>query len=74
MVNLVAAVLLIGFMYFLAYWIAMLPAVAIASILIFTEITLIDVNGFRQLYRQHRHSAWVSMADFGRSVPCAGSK
>jgi SulP family sulfate permease len=61
MVSLVAAALLIGFMYFLASWIATLPTVAIASILIFTGITLIDVNGFRQLYRQHRHSAWVSL-------------
>src|SRR5262245_608852 len=61
LVSLIAAVLLIGFMYFLASWIATLPTVAIASILIFTGITLVDVNGFRQLYRQHRHSAWVSL-------------
>src|SRR5262249_7948729 len=61
MVSLVAAVLLIGFMYFLASWIATLPTVAIASILLFTGITLIDVKGVRQLYRQHRHSAWVSL-------------
>jgi SulP family sulfate permease len=61
MVSLVAAVLLIGFMYFLASWIATLPTVAIASILIFTGITLIDVNGFRRLHRQHRQSAWVAL-------------
>jgi SulP family sulfate permease len=61
MVSLVAAALLIGFMYFLASWIATLPTVAIASILIFTGFTLIDVEGFRRLYRQHRQSAWVAL-------------
>jgi SulP family sulfate permease len=61
MVSLIAAVLLVGFMYFLASWIATLPTVAIASILIFTGITLIDVTGVRRLYRQHRQSAWVAL-------------
>jgi SulP family sulfate permease len=61
MVSLVAAVLLIGFMFFLASWIATLPTVAIASILIFTGITLIDVDGFRRLLREHRQSAWVAL-------------
>jgi SulP family sulfate permease len=61
MVSLVAAVLLVGFMVFLAPWIATLPTVAIASILIFTGITLIDVGGFLRLLRQHRQSAWVAM-------------
>jgi SulP family sulfate permease len=61
MVSLIAAVLLVGFMYFLASWIATLPTVAIASILVFTGITLIDVNGLRQLYRQHRQSVWVAL-------------
>jgi SulP family sulfate permease len=61
MVSLVAAVLLIGFMYFLASWIATLPTVAIASILIFTGITLIDVDGFLRLRRQHRQSSWVAL-------------
>src|SRR5262245_1285543 len=61
MVSLVAAVLLIGFMYFLSSWIATLPTVAIASILIFTGITLIDVDGFRRLRRQHRQSAVVAL-------------
>jgi SulP family sulfate permease len=61
MVSLVAAALLVGFMYFLASWIATLPTVAIAAILIFTGITLVDVDGFRRLYRQHRQSAWVAL-------------
>jgi SulP family sulfate permease len=61
MVSLIAAVLLVGFMYFLASWIATLPTVAIASILIFTGLTLIDVAGLQRLYRQHRQSAWVAL-------------
>jgi SulP family sulfate permease len=61
LVSIVAAALLIAFMYFLASWIATLPTVAIASILIFTGITLIDIEGFRQLRRQHRQSAWLSL-------------
>jgi SulP family sulfate permease len=61
MVSLVAALLLIAFMYFLDAWIATLPTVAIASILIFTGITLIDVEGVRRLRRQHRQSAWVAL-------------
>jgi SulP family sulfate permease len=61
MVSLVAAALLVGFMYFLASWIATLPTVAVASILIFTGITLIDIDGFRRLSRQHRQSAWLAL-------------
>jgi SulP family sulfate permease len=61
MVSLVAAVLLVGFMYFLASWIATLPTVAIAAILIFTGLTLIDVEGYRRLYQQHRQSAVVAL-------------
>jgi SulP family sulfate permease len=61
MVSLIAGILLIGFMYFLASWIATLPTVAIASILIFTGITLIDIEGFQRLYRQHRQSALVAL-------------
>jgi sulfate permease, SulP family len=61
MVSLVAGVLLIGFMYFLASWIATLPTVAIASILIFTGITLVDVDSLRRLRQQHPQSAWVAL-------------
>jgi SulP family sulfate permease len=61
MVSLVAAILLVGFMYFLASWIAAMPTVAIASILVFTGFTLIDVSGFERLRRQHRQSAWVAL-------------
>lgn len=63
MVSLVAAALLVGFMYFLASWIATLPNVAIAAILIFTGITLIDIGAVRQLQAQHGQSgmvAWIT--------------
>jgi SulP family sulfate permease len=60
-VSLVAAALLVGFMYFLASWIATLPTVAIAAMLIFTGITLIDFEGVRHLRQQHRASAWVAL-------------
>jgi SulP family sulfate permease len=61
MVSLIAAVLLVGFMYFLATWIATLPTVAIAAILIFTGFTLIEVHEMRRLYRQDARSAWLAL-------------
>jgi SulP family sulfate permease len=61
MVSLVAAVLLVVFMYFMAAWIATMPTVAIAAILIFTGFTLVDVEGYRRLYQQHRQSALVAL-------------
>src|SRR5262245_45033965 len=61
MVSLVAAALLIAFMYFLGPWIATLPTVAIAAILIFTGFTLIDVDGYRRLRQQHRPSALLAL-------------
>jgi SulP family sulfate permease len=61
MVSLVAATLLVGFMYFLASWIATLPTVAMASILIYTGITLIDIDGFRRLRQLHTQSALVAL-------------
>jgi SulP family sulfate permease len=61
MVSLAAAVLLIAFVYFLAAWIATLPTVAIAAVLIFTGFTLIDVREYRKLKSLHRFSALVSL-------------
>lgn len=61
LVSLVAGGLLVGFMYFLASWIATLPTVAIAAILIFTGFTLIDVSEYRRLRRQHRYSGTVAL-------------
>ena len=61
LVSLVAAALLVGFMYFLASWIATLPTVAIAAILIFTGLTLIDLREYRRLRRLHRYSGIVAL-------------
>jgi SulP family sulfate permease len=61
MVSFTAAVLLIVFLYFLASWISTLPTVAIAAILIFTGLTLIDVREYRKLRGLHRFSALLSL-------------
>jgi SulP family sulfate permease len=61
MVNFAAAVLLVAFLNFLAAWIATLPTVAIAAILIFTGITLIDVREYRKLQGLHQRSARLSL-------------
>jgi SulP family sulfate permease len=61
MVSLIAAVLLVAFMVFLASWIATLPTVAIAAILTFTGFTLIDVAEYRRLRRRHPPSAQVAL-------------
>jgi SulP family sulfate permease len=61
MVSFVAALLLVAFMVFLATWIATLPTVAIAAILIFTGFTLIDVREYRKLKGMHRFSAVLAL-------------
>ncbi len=61
MVSFVAAGLLVAFVYFLASWIARLPNVAIAAILVFSGFTLIDVRGYRKLKGLHRTSALLSL-------------
>jgi SulP family sulfate permease len=61
MVSFAAAALLIAFLYFLASWIATLPTVAIAAILTFTGLTLIEVRETRTLSRIHRFSGLLSL-------------
>jgi SulP family sulfate permease len=61
MVSFAAAALVIAFLYFLASWIATLPTVAIAAILIFTGFTLIEVGEYQKLKSLHRFSALVSL-------------
>jgi SulP family sulfate permease len=60
-VSFAAAVLLVAFLYFLAPWIATLPTVAIAAILVFTGFTLIDVREYRKMRGLHRPSARLSL-------------
>jgi SulP family sulfate permease len=61
MVSFAAAGLLVAFLALLASWIATLPSVAIAAILIFTGVTLIDVGEYRHLKGQNRFSARLSL-------------
>jgi SulP family sulfate permease len=60
-VSFIAAGLVIAFMVFLASWIATLPTAAIAAILIFTGITLIEARPVVRLFRQHVFSACVCL-------------
>jgi SulP family sulfate permease len=61
LVSLVAAALLVAFVAFLGSWIAALANAAIAAILIYTAITLIDVREQRRLWAIHRPSALISI-------------
>jgi SulP family sulfate permease len=61
MVSFAAAALLVAFLYFLASWISTLPTVAIAAILTFTGITLIEVREYRKLSHMHRFSGVLSL-------------
>lgn len=61
MVSLIAAVLLIVFIYFLGAWIATVPSVAIAAILVFTGFTLIDIAGAKKQFSLHSYSGWISL-------------
>lgn len=61
MVSLIAAALLIVFMYFLASWIAQLPVVAIAGILVFTGFTLIDATSIRKLRSMSLYDSRLAM-------------
>src|SRR5262249_39691735 len=60
-VSFAAAGLLVAFVYFLAPWIATLPSVAIAAILVFTGFTLIDVRAFGTLWRLDRFSGLLAL-------------
>jgi SulP family sulfate permease len=61
MVSFAAAALLVAFLYFLASWIATLPTVAIAAILIFTGFTLIEVREYRRLRGLDRFSGLLAL-------------
>lgn len=61
LVSLIAGGLLVGFMYFLAAWIASLPVVAVAAILTYTGLTLIDVRGVLRLRHVRRFEGTVCL-------------
>src|SRR6185503_13998702 len=62
MVSFLAAALSLAFVFLLASWMATMPAVAIAAILVFAGVTLIDLRVYGRLWRQHRFSMFVAAA------------
>jgi len=60
MVSFLAAALVTAFVLLLAAWLATVPSVAIAAILIVTGVTLIDGGLYRRLWRVHHFSAVVA--------------
>jgi SulP family sulfate permease len=62
MVSFLAAALTAGFVVALAAWLATIPSVAIAAILVVTGVTLIDPGVYVRLWRQHGYSTVVAGA------------
>jgi SulP family sulfate permease len=60
MVSLIAAALTTTFVFLFTSWIATIPSVAIAAILVFTGVTLIDVQVYSRLWRVHHFSMVVA--------------
>lgn len=60
--NLASAVYLVIFVVFASAWIADLPKVAIAAILVFTGFGLIDIKGLRQMWSRHRTTGAIAVA------------
>jgi len=58
--QLVAFALLVAFTLFAAPFLAHLPRVALAAILIVAGVNLIDVAGTRELQRMDRHAFWLA--------------
>lgn len=59
-VSLLAAAIVLATAILLMPWIATMPSVAIAAILIFTGVTLVDFGLYRRLWRMHRFSMVVA--------------
>src|SRR5580765_6447780 len=62
MVSFLAAALATSFVFLLAAWIATIPSVAIAAILVFTGVTLVDPRVYPRLWRLHGFSMIVVAA------------
>jgi sulfate permease, SulP family len=61
MVSFLAAALVAAIVFLLASWLAAVPSVAIAAILIVTGVTLIDGGLYHRLWRLHGFSAVVAV-------------
>jgi sulfate permease, SulP family len=62
MVSFLAAALVTGIVLLLATWLATVPSVAIAAILVITGLSLIDAGLYQRLWRQHGFSTLVAAA------------
>jgi SulP family sulfate permease len=62
MVSFLAAALSAAFVFLAAPWIATIPSVAIAAILVFTGVTLVDPRVYLRLWKQHGFSMVVAAA------------
>lgn len=59
--NLVSAALLVAFLAFAMQWIASLPKVAIAAMLVYTGFGLIDIKSMRRVWSVHRPAGWIAL-------------
>jgi len=59
--NLASVVFLIGFLVLAADTLTQLPTVTIAAILIYTGFGLIDISGVKNMWIQHRQTAWIAI-------------
>lgn len=60
MVSLIAAVLTTAFVFLFTSLIATIPSVAIAAILVFTGVTLVDLQVYSRLWELHRFSLVIA--------------
>ena len=59
--NLASVVFLIGFLLLAAEALTQLPKVTIAAILVYTGFGLIDIAGVKNIWVQHRQTAWIAI-------------
>jgi SulP family sulfate permease len=62
MVSLIAAALTTAFVFLFTSLIATIPSVAIAAILVFTGVTLVDLRVYSRLWQLHRFSLVIAAA------------
>ena len=60
--NLASVIFLAGFLLFAGATLTPLPKVIIAAILTYTGFSLIDIADVRRIWREHRQTAWISIA------------
>jgi SulP family sulfate permease len=60
--NLASVIFLIGFLVLAADTLTQLPKVIIAAILVYTGFGLIDISGVKNMWLQHRQTAWIAIS------------